>query len=88
MTIINIIIVMVAVQFCFIITYHIITYVCGVQDLTTKVMTSLKAFTKWITRSFNISQHEHFQLPDITRNKIPEVTFNYCEYHEPLVELD
>ena len=88
MTIINIIIVMVAVQFCFIITYHIITYVCGVQDLTTKMITSVKAITKWITRLFSKSQHKHFQLQDTIRNKIPDVAFNYCEYREPLVEVD
>ena len=88
MTIINIIIVMVATQFCFIIIYHIITYVCGVQDLTTKMITSVKAITKWITRSFSKSQHEHFQLQHTIRNKIPDVTFNYYEYREPLVEVD
>ena len=88
MTIVNIIIIMVAFQFCLIIGYHIITYVCGVQDLTTKIMTGIKTITKWITRSFGISQQEHFQLQDTIRNKIPEVAFNYCEYHEPLMGED
>ena len=88
MTVVNIIIMMVAFQFCIIIAYHIITYMCGVQNLPTKIMTSVKTITKWITRSFGISQQEHFQLQDTTRNKIPKVAFNYYEYREPLVGED
>ena len=54
-TIVNISIFMVAIQFCFIIAYHIITYVCGVQDLTTKIMTSFKTVKQWIIRSYSIA---------------------------------
>ena len=31
---------------------------------------------------------QHFQLQDIIRDNIPEVAFNYCEYCEPLVDVD
>ena len=42
----------------------------------TNMITSVKAVTKWITKSFRKSQRKHFQLQDTTRNKIPDVAFN------------
>ena len=46
MTAINTIIILEMVQFCLIIIYHIITYVCGVRDLSNKIMTSADTFAK------------------------------------------
>ena len=88
MTITNTIIFLAVVQFCFITTYHIITYAFGVQNLSNKLMTGTSKFTKWVTRSHNKQQCQQFQLQEFTRNNIPEVAFNYCEYREPLIGQD
>ena len=88
MIIINIIIFLAAVQFCFIIIYHIIIYACGMQILSNKLTAGTNTFTKWITRLCNTPQRQEFQLQDSTRDNIPEVAFNYCEYREPLIGQD
>ena len=83
----TIMITIVAVQFLFIITYHINTYVChGV--IRNKIQLSVNTLTGWITRLQKESQPQQFQLQDNIRDKIPEVTYNYCEYREPLVGQD
>ena len=87
-TIINIIIIMVMVQFGFILAYHIITYVCGVRGLSKKLMTGVNSFTSWITRSCSKPQAQQFQLHDSIRDNIPEVAFNNREYREPLIGQD
>ena len=87
-TIINVIIIMVMVQFSFILTYHIITYVCGVQDLSNMMITGVNKFTNWITRSCSKPRGQQFQLHDNIRDNIPEVAFNYHEYREPLIGED
>jgi len=86
-TAINILITMVVVHFCFIIIYHMITYVCGgiIRD---KIQLSINAFTGYITKSLNKSQHQQFQLQDTIRDNIPEVTYKYNEYREPLLGVD
>ena len=55
-TVVNVIIAMAAVQFIFIITYHIITYVCG-GVIRSKIQLSINTNTGWITRLHNRSQH-------------------------------
>ena len=82
--IVNIMITMAAVHFIFIITYHIITYVCGGM-IRNKIQSSV---TEWITSLYNKSQPQQFQLQDNIRNNIPEVVFNYREYREPLLGQD
>ena len=86
----NIIIFLAAVQFCFIIMYHIITYACGANNLSNKLRagTNCNTFTKWICRLLNTPQCQEFQLQDFSRDNIPEVAFNYCEYREPLIGQD
>ena len=61
-----------------------ITYVHG-GVIRNKIQLSLNSFTRWVSRLHIKSQHQQFQLPDNTRNNIPEVTFNYCEHREPLI---
>ena len=84
---INITITVAVVHFSFIIVYHMITYVCG-GVIRHKIQLSVNTFTGWITRLHNKSQPQRFQLQDIIRDNIPEVAFNYCEYREPLVDVD
>ena len=37
---------------------------------------------------YNPNTTQRFQLQDIIRDNIPEVALNYCEYREPLVDVD
>ena len=53
-TVVNVIIAVAAVQFIFIITYHIITYVCG-GVIRSKIQLSINTSTGWITRLHNRS---------------------------------
>jgi len=78
---------MAIVHFSFIIIYHMITYVCGgmIRD---KIQLHINILTGNITKSLNKSQHQQFQLQDSVRDKIPEVTYKYNEYREPLVGVD
>jgi len=76
---------MAALQFSITILYHINTYMCdGV--ITRKLNKSVVTITRWIKES--PVKCQKFQLEDKTRNRIPEVAFNYCELQEPLVGLD
>ena len=85
--IVNIAITVAAVQFIFIIIYHMITYVCdGV--FRNKIQLSINTFTGWIARLHHTPQHQKFQLESEIRDNIPEVAFNYHEYREPLVGID
>ena len=86
-TAVNIMITMAAVHFIFIITYHMITYARG-GVIRNKIQLSLNTFTGWITRLHRKSQPQQFQLEDKIHDNIPEVTFNYREYREPLVGQD
>ena len=87
MTAVNIAITSAAVQFSFIIVYHMITYVYG-GVIRNKIQLSINTLTGWITRLHKKSQPQHFQLQDNIRDNIPEVAFNYREYREPLVGVD
>ena len=86
-TAVNVAITIAAVHFCFIIVYHMITYVCG-GVIRNKIQLSVNTFTGWITRLNNKTHIQHFQLQDNIRDNIPEVAFNYREYREPLVGVD
>ena len=87
LTTITIMISMAAIQFTFIITYHMITYVCG-GVIRNKMQLSVNAFTRWITRLHKKSQPQHFQLEDNIRDNILEVAFKYHEFREPLLDQD
>jgi len=78
---------MAIVHFSFIIIYHMITYVCGgmIRD---KIQLHINTLTGYITKSLNKSQHQQFQLQDSICDKIPEVTYKYNEYREPLLGVD
>ena len=86
-TIVTIMISMAAIQFTFIITYHMITYVCG-GVIRNKILLSINGFTGWITRLQKKSQPQPFQLESNIRNNIPEVAFKYHEFREPLLDQD
>ena len=86
-TTINIAITLAAVQFSFIIVYHVITYVYG-GVIRNRIQLIINTLTGWITRLKNRTHTRQFQLEDSTRDNIPEVAFNYREYREPLVGVD
>ena len=86
-TVVNIIIILSAVHFIFIITYHIITYMFG-GVIRNKIQLSVSTLTGWINRLSKKSQHQHLELQNILRDRIPEVTYNYYEFREPLVAED
>ena len=86
-TAVNIAITIIAVHFCFIIVYHMITYVCG-GVIRNNCILSVDTLTRWITRLNNKTHTHHFQLQNNIRDNIPEVAFNYREYREPLVGVD
>ena len=87
-TAINTIIILVMVHFCLMITYHTITYVCGVRDLNNKITKSANTLTQFITRSFNKPRNQQFDLHNSIRNSIPDIAFNYREFREPLIGQD
>ena len=87
LTIITIMISMAAVQFTFIITYHMITYVCS-GVIRNKIQLSIHTFIGWISRLHKKSQPQRFQLENNIRDNIPEVAFKYHEFREPLLDQD
>ena len=72
-TIVNVIIIIAAVHFIFIITYHIITYMIGgvIRD---KIQLNISTFTGWIKRSCKKYQHQQFELQDVLRDKLKLLT--------------
>ena len=87
MTTVNIMITLSAVQIALIFAYHIITYGCG-GVIRNRIHLCVNCVSQWITRLQNRIQHQSFNLQDSTRDRIPEVTFDYHELREPLVGLD
>ena len=53
-----------------------------------KIQLIINTLTSWITRLLNKSPPQQFELQDVLRNKIPEVTYNYYEFREPLLDQD
>ena len=86
-TAVNVLIILAAVHFIFIITYHIITYMFGgvIRD---KIQLSVNTLSEWIKGSLNKSPHQQFELQDVLHNKIPEVIYKYYEFREPLLCQD
>ena len=82
-TIVNVMVTLAAIQFIFIIMYHIITYSCsGVIKI--KISHFTNNVTMWISK-LKEPLNVNLQLHNIG---IPEVTYNYREYREPLVGLN
>ena len=80
---INVLILMAAAHFNLIILYHVITYMLG-GVIRSKIQLSLKSFKGWIIRK----PVNEFQLQKFIRDNIPEVSFHYSEYREPLIGQD
>ena len=83
----NIVISMAAVHFTCIITYHMVTYMCG-GVIRSKIQLMITALTRWITRLHHKSQYQQFQPQNSVRDNIPEVAFKFYEFREPLVGQD
>ena len=82
-TTVNIMVTVAAVQFIIIIIYHIITYsYSGVIRI--KINHFTNTVTTWI-RKLNKPSNVDLQLHNI---EIPEVTYNYREFREPLIGQD
>jgi len=52
-----------------------------------KIQLSINTLTGYITKLLNKLQHQ-LQLQDTICDSIPEVTYKYNEYREPLVGVD
>ena len=83
-TAVNILIIMAALQFCIIFMYHMITYMCD-GAISKKIQMSVSTLMKCISKS---SFNQQFELDDNLSCRIPEVTYNYQEYREPLICQD
>ena len=83
-TTVNVMVTLAAIQFVFIIIYHIITYSnSGVIRIKINHLTN--TLTTWISKFNKPSSNVDLQLHTI---EIPEVTYNYHEYREPLIGQD
>ena len=73
-----------AVHFSFIIIYYVINYTCGVafKNRMQLFMSLLFKITKKLSRMKSSNNNRAH------RNKIPEITYNYSMYQEPLVGED
>ena len=78
------IITMAAIHFLFIITYHMITYVCG-GVIKNKIQLSVNTFTGRFTKLHRKLQPQQFQLQDNMYVYIPKVDF---DFREPLLAQD
>ena len=80
MTAVNTVVAMAAVHFTLIVVYHFITYMCG-GVIMNKMQQGVKTVLGWmVTKS---PTYQRFELANV-----PEVSFNYREYREPLVAQD
>ena len=83
MTAINIMITMAAIHFSLIIMYHIITYMCG-GVISERLQSGINVCIRAI-KCKQKSETEHFNL---LNHNIPDVTYNYQEYREPVIGSD
>ena len=82
-TSVNVMVTVAALQFIFIIIYHIITYSYSGM-IRIKINYFTNAVTTWISK-LNKPSNVNLQLHNI---EIPEVTYNYREFREPLIGQD
>ena len=79
---VNIMITLAVVQFGLVVIYHILTYACSGM-ITKRLLTIYHdVLTGWIPRFYKKKQVWQFELHHCN---IPEVTYNYHEYQEPLI---
>ena len=83
---VNVLIIMATLQFCVVFMYHMITYMCD-GLIRKKIQVSVRTLIKCISRP---SHDQQLELNDNLnhRSRIPEVTYNYHEYREPLICQD
>ena len=82
--IVNIMITLSAVQFMFIIAYHIVHGGVIRNKICLPIIGTLR---KWIAPSVQV-QNQPIELNDLLHCNIPDVTHRYHEYQEPLVALN
>ena len=82
MTATNIFITLSGVHFAIILIYHIMTYLCG-EVMKSRVQLFMNVMIEWI---YKRHKDEELEL-QIYPSNIPDVTYNYREYREPLVGL-
>ena len=81
MTAVNILIVTAAVQLSIIFTYHIITYMCNGM-----IRNKIRCTVNMLRASYiGITDDQQYELSGNLSSNIPEVTYNYQEYREPLI---
>ena len=82
--ILNLMIAMAAVHFMFIVLYHIITYMHG-GVIRQMMMLNINKVTRCLNSLLRTQQVQQFELENLTRDRIPEVTHHYDQFQEPLV---
>ena len=84
-TAVNVMIALAAIQFIFIMIYHVFNYTLSGR-LKSKIQQYISTLVNRSDRKFG---NNSFQLHDLSYcNQIPEITYNYSEYQEPLVGED
>ena len=86
---VNVLIMMALVQLALIVLYHIFKYVCKrkfKQRAVSMLHASYNVLTNWITRFYTKPiARGHDQQFQLRNCNIPDVTYNYHEYQEPLI---
>ena len=75
--ILNLMITMAAVHFMFIVLYHIITYMQGGGVIRQKMILIINKLTRCLNSLSGTQQVQQFELENLTRDRIPEVTHHY-----------
>ena len=86
---VNILIIMAMAQFILIVMYHMVKYTCN-RKIKERSLSLLHIshgmvtdwITRWYKRPITTSSNQQFRLHDYN---IPEVTYKYHEYREPLI---
>ena len=90
-TAVNVMISLAAIQFIFIVIYHayVFNYTLS-DDLKSKMQQCTTTLVNSIMKKFSQNpQNNSIRLDNLPyRNQIPEITYNYSEYQEPLVGED
>jgi len=82
-----------AVHLLIVIIYHFSYNVCGDSGEMTRnrIVSSVFSVARWFTKLLNKKWDYREQVLDLPANalcNIPEVTFNYRDFQEPLIGLD
>ena len=88
-TAVNVMIALAVIQFIFIVIYHVFNYTLS-DGLKSKMQQYTGTLVNSIVKKFSYNSHNNsIKLNDLPyRNQIPEITYNYSEYQEPLVGED